>query len=53
MLGRGFMAAAAFGCALLTAGAASAQATLEAIKARGQLICGIGTGVAGFGLPDS
>jgi len=38
---------------VLTAGAASAQQTLEAIKARGQLVCGIGTGVAGFGLPDS
>ncbi|WP_431271523.1 amino acid ABC transporter substrate-binding protein [Dankookia sp. P2] len=53
MLGRAFLATAAMAATLLTAGAASAQQTLEAIKARGQLVCGIGTGVAGFGLPDS
>ncbi len=53
MLGRGIIAAAALACALLTTTTASAQQTLEAIKARGQLVCGIGTGVAGFGLPDS
>src|SRR4051812_26906169 len=51
MLGRGFAAAAAFACALFTTPAESQ--TLDAIKARGQLVCGIGTGVAGFGLPDS
>jgi general L-amino acid transport system substrate-binding protein len=33
--------------------AAFAQAkTLEAIKARGSLTCGVGTGLAGFGQPD-
>ena len=53
MLGRGLLAAASLACALFTAGAASAQQTLEAIKARGQLICGINTGIAGFALPDS
>ena len=53
MLGRGFIAAATLACALITTTTASAQQTLEAIKARGQLVCGIGTGVAGFGLPDS
>jgi general L-amino acid transport system substrate-binding protein len=53
MLGRGIIAAAALGCALLAATTASAQQTLEAIKARGQLVCGINTGVAGFALPDS
>ena len=31
----------------------SASPTLDAIRARGQLVCGIGTGVAGFALPDS
>jgi len=51
MLGRGIAAAAAFACALFTTPADSQ--TLDAIKARGQLVCGIGTGVAGFGLPDS
>jgi general L-amino acid transport system substrate-binding protein len=35
------------------AGAASAQATLEAVKARGELICGSNTGLAGFGAPDA
>jgi general L-amino acid transport system substrate-binding protein len=53
MLGRGIIAAATLVCALATSATASAQQTLEAIKARGQLVCGIGTGVAGFGLPDS
>ena len=53
MLGRSIFAAAALACALITTTTASAQQTLEAIKARGQLVCGIGTGVAGFGLPDS
>lgn len=53
MLTRGIIAAAAFACALLGPAAARAQQTLDAVKARGQLVCGIGTGVAGFGLPDS
>jgi len=35
------------------AGVAQAGPTLDAIRARGQLICGINTGVAGFSLPDS
>lgn len=35
------------------AGAASAQATLEAVKARGELICGSNTGLTGFGAPDA
>jgi general L-amino acid transport system substrate-binding protein len=37
----------------LTATAASAQATLEAVKARGELICGSNTGLTGFGAPDA
>jgi general L-amino acid transport system substrate-binding protein len=53
MLGRGIIAAAALACTLLGSATASAQQTLEAIKARGQLVCGIHTGVAGFALPDS
>ena len=52
-IGRGLLAAMAMAAALLTGKGAEAQQTLEAIKARGQLVCGIGTGVAGFGLPDS
>ena len=35
------------------AGAASAQATLAAVKARGELICGSNTGLTGFGMPDA
>ncbi|MBX9698048.1 MAG: amino acid ABC transporter substrate-binding protein, partial [Acetobacteraceae bacterium] len=34
-------------------GQAQAQATLEQVRARGVLNCGIHTGVAGFALPDS
>jgi general L-amino acid transport system substrate-binding protein len=37
----------------MLAGAASAQATLEAIKARGELLCGSSTGLTGFGMPDA
>ena len=43
--------------ALFSAGAALAQgsgsATLDAIRARGQLVCGVGGSIAGFSLPDS
>lgn len=54
MLKRGFVAAAAAACALLIGqGTALAQQTLEAVKNRGQLVCGIHTGIAGFALPDS
>ncbi len=31
----------------------SGSATIDAIKARGQLVCGVSTGVAGFSLADS
>jgi general L-amino acid transport system substrate-binding protein len=44
---------AVFGvCALLT-GPAHAGKTLDAIKARGQLVCGVSSGVAGFSQADS
>jgi len=39
--------------AALMAGAASAQATLQAVKARGELVCGSNTGLTGFGAPDA
>jgi general L-amino acid transport system substrate-binding protein len=35
------------------ASAASAQTTLETVKARGQLVCGVNTGLAGFAAPDA
>ncbi len=44
----GLMAAAA-----LTATPAYAGKTLDAIKARGQLVCGVNTGLAGFSAADS
>jgi general L-amino acid transport system substrate-binding protein len=46
------MAVAAFG-ALLAAPAAHAGKTLDAIKARGQIVCGVNTGLAGFSAADS
>ncbi|MBR0683510.1 amino acid ABC transporter substrate-binding protein [Roseomonas eburnea] len=57
MLRRGLAAAFAAFCATL-AGTAAAQTnipspTLDAIRARGTLNCGIHTGVAGFASPDS
>ena len=39
--------------AAMLAGVASAQATLEAVKARGELNCGSSTGLTGFGMPDA
>jgi len=47
------LAAAALVAAAFTATPAHAQATLDAVRARGQLVCGIHTGVAGFAQPDS
>jgi general L-amino acid transport system substrate-binding protein len=53
-LGRGLAAALALACAsILPAPKAEAGPILDAVRARGQLICGIHTGVAGFALPDS
>jgi general L-amino acid transport system substrate-binding protein len=50
--------AAAVGWTALTGTAAEAQPalssrTLDAVRARGLLICGVSTGTAGFALPDS
>ena len=46
--------AAALVLALLTASApALAGKTLEAIKAKGQIACGVSTGVIGFSAADS
>lgn len=43
---------AAVGAATLITAAASAD-TLDTVKKRGHLICGVSTGLAGFGAPDS
>ena len=39
--------------ALLAAPAAQAGKTLDAIKARGQVVCGVNTGLAGFAMADA
>ena len=50
---RSFRTAALACCALfLHTGAASAQATLKAVKERGTLSCGVSTGLAGFSAAD-
>ncbi|MGZ3340836.1 MAG: transporter substrate-binding domain-containing protein, partial [Reyranella sp.] len=49
-----YMAAGIAAAGLLgAAGTAQAGKDLDAIKARGQLICGVNTGVAGFAQADS
>src|SRR5258706_14348862 len=44
---------AAVVAALAFAGAAQAQSTLDAVKAKGFVQCGVNTGLAGFSQPDS
>jgi len=39
--------------ALLVAGSASAQSTLDAVRKKGYVQCGVNTGLAGFAQPDS
>ena len=47
-------AAAAFtGMGVLLAGTAQAGKTLDAVKSRGQVVCGVSTGLAGFSQADS
>ena len=45
----------ALATAVLALGSATAHAgaRLDAVKARGQLVCGVNTGLAGFALADS
>ena len=47
--------AVAMAVALLvtSTGAAFAQKTMETIKSRGELVCGVSTGIGGFSVPDS
>lgn len=48
------MKSIAFAAGLIVAGAATAgAATLDTVKQRGQLVCGVSTGFAGFSTPDS
>ena len=41
------------GVGLGLAGVAQAGPTLDKVKQAGQISCGVGTGIAGFGAPDS
>src|SRR5471030_2557237 len=51
---RNYSAAAAIGLAgIFISGSAMAGKDLDAVKARGALVCGVGTGTAGFMLQDS
>src|SRR5512137_509929 len=49
---KGSLAAIVALAAILTSGTAMAGKDLDAVKARGTLICGVGTGLAGFYQPD-
>jgi general L-amino acid transport system substrate-binding protein len=55
MTGRARRTAFAFGVAIVlgAAGAAQAGPTLDKIKQAGAIVCGVNTGLAGFGQPDS
>ncbi len=53
MFRKTLIVAAATLTAALLAGQAQAGPTLDAIKARGQILCGVSTGLAGFSLADS
>jgi general L-amino acid transport system substrate-binding protein len=50
---RRLTAASALAAATLAAAPAFAGKTLDAVKARGLLVCGVGTGLAGFSASDS
>jgi general L-amino acid transport system substrate-binding protein len=43
----------AFAAGMLLGGAALAQSTLDAVRAKGYVQCGVNTGLAGFSQPDS
>jgi general L-amino acid transport system substrate-binding protein len=50
---QGLLALAAAGLTLAAALPAHAGKTLDAVKARGQVVCGVNTGLAGFSAADS
>jgi general L-amino acid transport system substrate-binding protein len=49
---RHILAAMGVACGAVAALPAFAGATLDAVKARGEIVCGVNTGVAGFSAPD-
>jgi len=52
MIKRLMIAAGTVAAVALTGTVAHAGATFDAVKARGQLVCGVHTGLPGFGAPD-
>ena len=48
-----WVAAAAFVTSSIFATAMAGAATLDTVKQKGQIVCGHGQGLAGFGMPDS
>src|SRR5215471_3759819 len=50
---RVFTAAAVFAVFACWAATASAESTLDVVKKRGQIVCGVNVGLGGFSLPDS
>src|SRR5215467_15004885 len=50
---RVFTAAAVFAAFVCWAATASAESTLDVVKKRGQIVCGVNVGLGGFSLPDS
>lgn len=53
LLFRQWLAPALLLCAALWPGLASAGKTLSTLQQRGQILCGVSTGVAGFSAPDA
>ena len=47
------LATAVLGLTLGVVGKAEAASTLDNVKSKGQLVCGVSTGTAGFAMPDS
>ena len=47
------LATAVLGLTLGVVGNAEAASTLDNVKSKGQLVCGVSTGTAGFAMPDS
>src|SRR5258707_12156154 len=52
LITKGILSAVAFALVALPA-AAQTPSTLEVVKKRGQVICGVNVGLGGFSLPDS
>src|SRR5262249_56888455 len=50
---RVFTAAAVFAAFACWVATASAESTLDVVKKRGQIVCGVNVGLGGFSLPDS